>query len=329
MYYLIIKIICLKGGKEMSQQLVILINQVILFGTLIIIGYGAQKKGFLKDSDIDGMSSLCVSVMIPAMIISVIVNGGSREALFGSFPLLIAAALLILMLICLGMISGKILKLSQPTKNIHTCVIGFGNSGFMGFPILLAMYPDNAAMFVAMYIIADASLLWTIAPALADPNFNGKINFKKMISPSTICALTGVLMVFFNIKPDIVPWQAVTAIGDSSKYVAMLYIGADLGRKGIKKIFERPIVLSVIPIKLIIAPLLAFIIFYTTGFYQLDYVMMLTVIAMMPSMVAIVMIARNSGSDDEYASAAVLSSTIASIFIMPCVMWVIENVFLK
>ena len=67
----------------MSQQLQILINQVILFATLIVIGYASEKKGYLKDSDIDALSTLCVKVMIPAMIISVIFTGffGKRLAL--------------------------------------------------------------------------------------------------------------------------------------------------------------------------------------------------------------------------------------------------------
>lgn len=313
----------------MSQQLQILINQVILFATLIVIGYASEKKGYLKDSDIDALSTLCVKVMIPAMIISVIVNGGSREALFSAFPVLLGAACLIIGLMVIGYISALILKIPQPTRNIHTCIIGFSNSGFMGFPMLLAMFGDRASIFVAAYIIADAALLWTLVPILADPSNSKGIDFKKLISPNTIAAVLGIVMVILNIKPTIVPWTAITAVGDSSKYIAMIYIGADLGRKGILKLFNRPIVFSIIPIKLIIAPIIVYLIYSATGVFDSDFVMMFTVIAMLPCMVAVAMIARNCGSDDEYASAAVLVTTIASILTMPIITWVIEKLFVR
>lgn len=313
----------------MSQQLQILINQVILFATLIVIGYASEKKGYLKDSDIDALSTLCVKVMIPAMIISVIVNGGSREALFSGFPVLLGAACLIIGLMVIGYISALILKIPQPTRNIHTCIIGFSNSGFMGFPMLLAMFGDRASIFVAAYIIADAALLWTLVPILADPSNSKGIDFKKLISHNTIAAVLGIVMVILNIKPTIVPWTAITAVGDSSKYIAMIYIGADLGRKGILKLFNRPIVFSIIPIKLIIAPIIVYLIYSATGVFDSDFVMMFTVIAMLPCMVAVAMIARNCGSDDEYASAAVLVTTIASILTMPIITWVIEKLFVR
>lgn len=55
--------------------------------------------------------------------------------------------------------------------------------------------------------------------------------------------------------------------------------------------------------------------------------MMLTLLASLPSMVAVVMIARNNHSDDEYAAGALLSNTVASMVTMPAVMWSVESFF--
>lgn len=316
-----------RNFKNMSSHLSVLIDQIILFATLIAIGYLSEKTKLLTNDMIEAMSGIVVKLMIPAMILTVIANGGTREGLMGLFPVFVCSLVMIAFLLFLGDSTGRLLKLKQPTKNIHTSMVGFSNSGFLGFPILISMFPEKGPLFVAIYIIADALTLWTIGPILTNPESSGKkIDLKKLISPSTMAAVIGVLMVLLNIRPKNIPWEAVTEIGNMCKYLAMIYIGADMARKGFKEIFKRPVIFSVIPIKLIIAPIIVFCVLNFLNILDSEYVIMLTVIAMLPSMVAVVMLAKSFGSDDEYASGALLSTTLASIFTMPLVMWIVETV---
>ena len=86
-----------------------------------------------------------------------------------------------------------------------------------------------------------------------------------MITPSTIALVIGLVMIFADIHPKNIVWDAITGVGTLQKYIGLIYIGADIGRRGFKKLFENPRVLVSVPIKLVIIPIAFFFILKATG----------------------------------------------------------------
>lgn len=310
----------------MAEHIHVLLNQIMIFTTLLIVGYGAIKCKLINDEDLDHLSKLIVSTILPLMILTVSVSGGSRKDLLGMLPFMVSAYVMVFTMISLGWLTGKLLKLKQPTRNLHTAVIGFGNYGFIGYPLLIAMFPDKAPLAVAAFLIVDSTTLWTIGPTLANPDTNLKgFDFKKIISPTTISALLAIIMILFNLKPNNMVWHTLAGIGNMSKFLALIYIGGVIASKGFKKLLLRPIIFWMIPIKLIIVPICVFFIIKFLNIISSDYIIMLTTLAMMPSMVVICILAKTYGSDDDYASGGLLITTIASMITMPFVMWFVGN----
>lgn len=306
----------------MAEQLSVLINQMVIFASLIIIGLLAQKVKLLKDSDVDSMANLVIKILLPAMIVTLIPSGGTRADILGMLPVFICSYIAVAICLTMGWLSSIILRLKQPTKNIHIGVTSFGNGGFIGYPLILAVFPEHAPLMVALYAIVDASTVWTIGAFLASTG-NSKFDIKKLVTPTTLAVMVGLAILILDLRPSGIVWDTVSAVGGTSKYIALIYIGADIGRKGIKRIFNRPVVFSAVPIKLIISPLLVYFILGATGLMTNVQLVMLTTLSMTPTMVAITMLARTSGSDDDYASGGVIATTIFSVITMPFVMWII------
>ena len=305
----------------MGEQFNILLNQMFVFFTLIAIGFVFQRIRMLNDNTIDALSSLVVRLILPCMVCTTVVNGATLEGVFGKIPFFFCSFLMIGILLVIAFISSKLMRMKPPTSYINMAVIGFPNTGFIGYPLLLAMFPETGALAVAVYVIVDQITFWTIVPVLTKPQISVKdISLKKLINPPFMSLIVGLVLIALNIHPSNVAWDTVTNVGSTSKYFALIYIGADIGRKGFKSIVKRPKVFLTIPIKLILAPVAVFFILKALGVLTSEELLMITTLSMLPSMVVVCMLAAQNGSDDEYATAGLIVTTLCSMATMPLVM---------
>ena len=294
-----------------------LLEQMKMFFILIAAGMTFQRLGLVSDENIDGFALVNIRVITPVMLITVI-SKGSREDMSNMLPFLICGLSAMLISLGIAYISGKAFRIAQPTRNIHTAVAGLGNGAMVGYPLLLSIFPEKAHLAIAVYAIVDAFIVWTAVPILADPK--GRVNLRKLINPITVSAFIGLAMMLMNIRPKNIAWDTLTEFGGTVKYASLLYIGMDIGRKGIKRIFGRPIVLSVIPVRLILTPAVIFLIIGAVNVLSREFMMMLLVLSMTPSVMCITMVARTMGSDDDYATGAMISTTITSLLTIPLMM---------
>lgn len=305
----------------MGEQFNILLNQMFVFFTLIAIGFAAQRIKLLSDGVIDAMSNMVVRLILPCMVCTTVVNGATIEGVFSKIPFFVCSFLMIGILLVIAFVSSKLMRMRPPTSYINMAVIGFPNTGFIGYPLLLAMFPETGALAVAVYVIVDQVTFWSIVPVLTKPQISLKeISLRKLINPPFISLLIGLILISLNIHPSNVAWNTITDVGSTSKFFALIYIGADIGRKGFKSIVKRPKVFLTIPIKLIIAPVVVFFVLKALGVLTSEELLMITTLSMLPSMVVVCMLAAQNGSDDEYATAGLIVTTLCSMVTMPLVM---------
>lgn len=304
----------------MGEQFNILLNQMFVFFTLIAIGFIAQRVKLLSESTIDALSNLVVRLILPCMVCTNVVNGATIQDVFHKVPYFLCSFLMIGMLILIGVISSKLMRLKPPTSYINTAVLGFPNTGFIGYPLILAMFPKTGALAVAVYVIVDQVTFWTIMPVLTKPEISMKdISLKKVINPPFMSLVVGLILIALNIHPSNVAWETLTNVGATCKYFALIYIGADIGRKTFKSIVKRPQVFLTVPIKLIISPIIVFFVLKAIGVLTNEELMIITIFSMLPSMVVLCMLAAQNKSDDEYATASLIVTTLCSMVTMPLV----------
>ncbi|GFI61549.1 hypothetical protein IMSAG049_00708 [Clostridiales bacterium] len=146
-----------------------------------------------------------------------------------------------------------------------------------------------------------------------------------MITPSTIALAIGLAMIFSGIKPTGTIWEAMTGVGNVQKYIGLLYIGADIGRRGFKKLFEKPKVLLTIPIKLVAVPIVFFFALRSLNVVSYEMLLAGTIFAMLPSMLIITVLAQEYDAAPDYAVASLLATTVGCLVTMPVVFGFLAN----
>ncbi len=303
----------------MSFQGVVL-QQVIFFATVLLIGFVVTASGLLTSETVDHVQKFMMRITLPFLILTSVANGGTREELFEMWPFIIIMTFMFILGFVIGYISGRLIGLKQPELGTHICSTSFINSALIGFPILDAVFPERSGLYMAAYLVVETVMTWTAGAAiLSSAKGSASVNFKKMITPSTICLIIGLAMIFIGFRPRGMVWEAMTGVGNTQKYIGLLYIGCDIGRRGFKKLFERPKVLFTVPVKLIIVPVAFFFILKATGLISDEMLLAGTIFAMLPSMLVITVLAQEYDAAPDYAVASLLATTICCLFTMPAV----------
>ncbi|MDD5944447.1 MAG: AEC family transporter [Clostridia bacterium] len=298
----------------------IVTQQIIFFATVLVVGFAATKTKFLSSETVDNIQKFMLKITLPFLILTSVANGGTRDELIQVWPFIFVMFFMFGLAILIGFVSGKLMGLKQPEISAHACSVSFINSALVGFPILTAVFPEKSGLYIAAYLIVETIMTWTAGVAILSSSKGGAgISFKKMITPSTIALLTGLIMVAVGFKPEGTVWTALTGVGNTQKYIGLLYIGADIGRRGFKKLFERPKVLLTIPIKLIVVPFAFFFILKATGLISDEMLLAGTIFAMLPSMLIITVLAQEYDAAPDYAVASLLATTVGCLFTMPVV----------
>ena len=309
----------------MDNYLGTIIDQVLIFATMLSVGFISYKSGLIDDKTVDGTGRVVTRILLPFLIFSAITGAGSMSVVAAQLPFFLCILLAQAGQIAIGRLTGRLMGLKGDTLNVHSVTMGFSNNGFIGYPLLLALFPDGGALAVAVYSLADGVLAWTVVPYMLDTDENKKIEPKRLLTPVTIAMLLGFLLLILKAGTENIVMQTIKNAGATSKYFALLYIGADIARKSLAVLKKRPVIFASVFIKLIVMPLVVYSVFSLLPFLTDLQVRMMAVIAMTPSLLAVSVLANEYGSDSEYASLTVLMTSIACLFTMPLIIWIISS----
>ena len=306
----------------MDNNVIVLIGQMEIIASLMVIGFMEQKLRLFNDSLIDALSAIMSKLILPLMLLTVI-GSITREELFSSWKFFLCSVVAYAVIIALSKFLAIFSGLEEPQRSMHALLCSFGNSGFIGIPLIVSMFPSTAGIAAASYSLIESSLYWIFGPLLIkSKNGRNKIDIKKIVTPLTISIMAGLIIVLLDFDFEgLVFWDTMTEVGGTSKYFASIYIGMNLGRMGIKNAVKNARALLSVPFKLVIFPLIAYIAVSSLGILSGDILTMYVVLFATPAGMTLPILANISGADGEYASAGCMISTVLCLFTMPFVIW--------
>lgn len=300
----------------------VIIHQIIIFAILMGIGYITAKTGTVGREGWNALSKLIVRVILPALIFSVVAGSEITTAEIldgGRFG--IAVALYYFFVIIVANIMSKLCRLKGNTANIFIALAAFGNMGFMGIPLIQALFNEPVAQVcISVYTLIDVSLLWTYGVYLCSRHqarSDLKNALKNMFNPTTVALLAGFIIVLVKIPVPELLMQMITGIGGTSRYLSLMYIGGSLAFVSVGQIAKKPSIFLLIGVKMLVLPVLIYLM--SMPFLPRIPATILTIIAGLPSMTIIAMLASAYDSDSAYATEAIFVTTLASLVTIPLV----------
>lgn len=310
----------------MQLDIIIIINQVAQFCVLLGIGYAAVKAKIFSAEGLGTLSAFVLKIIMPAMLITKLPASTTREVLLNALPLLAVIPFWYLALGAGAYFTGKLCKMPPDTLKVHTVQYTMGNIGVMGMILIMATLGDSCAIYMAALFFVDQCMLWTVCETLSYPSGQKKkldpAALKKVFfNPTIICLLIALLMIAFDFRPQNFVMDALTGLGAASKPVAMIFIGGTLATLDLKRLPFLNGMFYIIIFKMLLMPLAVFVVLGLLPFIDPVARMTLTLTTALPSLFAMSIMARNNGTDHQYATMTVFGTTLAGMVTIPLVSW--------
>lgn len=297
----------------------LMFSNVSMILVYMIAGYMLCKSKKAKVTSAKSMSALLLYVLSPCMIINSFLQLEFSKESFVKISKYFLVTLVIQLLFfgVLFLVFGR--KYNDARYRILSVGAALGNVGFLGMPIIAAIFPDEPIVlcYSSINVLTMNLIVFTVGIFLITNNKKFISTKSAIMNPTTISILIALPLYFFGVK---FPSNVMNSIGILAKAVTpmcMIILGMRLSEANLKDIFTRPFVYITCALKLIAFPLFAFLCVHFLPF--LDDILKTTVVvlACTPSGAVIESLAELHECEQEFAANVVLMTTILCVLTIP------------
>lgn len=309
---------------EASKLISIVSLQLMSFVVYALIGVYAIKRKVINKDGLGVLSAFIIRIALPIMIFTNTINGATREQFFKSLPVLGVSALMFFSLFVLGNILSRFFTLDYNRKHVYRACVMFGNVGFMGIPLLIALLPERGMLYMALFTIIDQLCLWTIGLSLCTPetatsNMTTRDKLMKLLNPPNVAIIFATILVLLEVKLPPFLNTALMKVGNSTPPLALAYLGGLFALMNIKEHLGRVEVYAAVIVKMIAFPILFNHLLHMIPGLHPEIILTLTILSAVPSMSSIPMVAQSQGSAGEYAAGMVFVTALCFLGTLPLV----------
>ena len=297
------------------MEIILLLSELI---PCLLIGY---LLGRFKENLSLTISRPLISYGIPISLMGILLKSGLE------LPLIESAAVALVAIGFLMTILNRLPRVNNLIQN-RTLQLGsaFGNTGYFGIPVSLALLPDHALIYSIGFDLGATLVIWSLGPILlTDPskvlssNRYWKNFIKGIFSSPAVKGLIGALIIHSS------PWdeQITDLLWIPSRVVivlALVIVGMRLSwlRKANLSRIKNQItsIKNALIMKLVGLPVIMLII---SSAIRLPSVMReaLVLQAAAPTAISILLISQAASRDEKEATSLVVFSTITALISIP------------
>ena len=296
-----------------------ILTSLVMIFLLIIPGIIFRKKDIISAAQSDGISSLVVNITWPCLVVDAMQMDFSAAVLKDSGYMMAAAMVVFAMTAVVTLVLSKLLRLDNSKRYITAFMLLFGNTGFIGIPVIRALYGTEAVFFAAILEMVNDVVIFTIGMMLIQMSAGAKLRFepKLFLNPGLIGVIVGLLLFLLDIRLPEVIGGAVEMVGDATTPLTMFLIGYQLGGFKAKEILKDASIYVISFTKLLIVPVLALIVLrVAVGDFSLLEKVLIMSFAMPAGSVSVIFSQQYRG-ETAFATKTVLLSTLFSIVTIP------------
>ena len=288
----------------------LLLQQMVIFFLIMLIGYICRKVGVFGENTGKMISGIVINIGNPALIIA---SGMNPETLENKAALLITLAVALIFFAIMFVIAElipRLLRADREDYGSYQVMTIFANIGFMGYPLLDAMYGGEAVIHAAIFNLLYSVLIYTYGIGkMQTSGQREKLNWKQLMNVGVISCLIAVTLYISNIPVPMVFEDTATRIGAITGPLSMLVIGDSLAQIRLKDLFTD--------VRLLL---------WGLGFFITDPMFRGVCLVMTATPVGsmTVMLAQQYDGDYRLTSKGVALTTVLSVVTMPFLFWLLK-----
>ena len=296
----------------------ILLQQTIIMFALMLLGLLLSRRGMITEQGSRDLSNVLLYV-IPCVILRSYMSEFSTEKLR-------AMGLSALIAVIAFAASIAVAYLTCGTRHrIENFAVAFGNAGFIGIPLVTAVFGPEAAFYVVSFSTFANLLQWTYGIVI----ISGKketMNLRMVfVNPVFISMVIGIALFVLQPTLPTVVTGTIGYIADGNTVLAMIILGYYLSKVQLRGLFADVRLYLFSALRLLVVPAVTILVFLPFPFARGEITLITLIAAATPIASSTAIFAQKFDQDYRRAVSYVCLSTILSVATLPLVMLFAER----
>lgn len=302
-------------GESNVQLAIITAQQVLILFLLILAGFACGKTGALQPEGKKVLSDLLLYLVVPAMI----VDSYLVEFDPATFRNLLSAFGLSALLLFLGLAVTYLVtwRLGGPDRAILRFACGFSNAGYMGMPLIRALFGSEGLLYASAFLTVFNILIWTVGYVMVSGQVQPKAILRSIVTcPAVLAVAAGLGLYLARVPVPQLLSQPIGLMGDMNTPISMVITGLTIAGSDLNRLMKNRRLLLVLAVRMVLVPLVGFGLFALLGLHGMVANVVL-ILEACPSAAITTVFAVRFGHNEDLAAGSVVFTTLLSILTLP------------
>ena len=301
------------------------ITSIIPIIAIIILGYILQMKGWFGDAFGPNLSRLIMNVALPASIFVSVMKYLTLDKLISLSGGLLYTFVAFILGYIVAYIAVMIFKVRPGRRGTMINTFVNANTIFIGLPLNVALFGDQALPYFLVYYITNTISTWTLGVYLMTSDSKSgqskktsKFDWKKLLPAPLVGFLVALLFLILRISIPDFATNTLTYVGNIVTPLSLIYIGIVLAKAGLNTIrFDKDTIVTLVG-RFILAPLIMLLVlkFFAPNMVTAEFKTFMIQSAT-PALAVLPILASQGKGDVEFSTNVVTLSTVLFIVVIP------------
>ena len=303
----------------MNELFLAFSNSLTALAMCIAVGFLCRRRQMLNDTATSSMAELLVKVTMPCTVFMSLMRPFSQTLMFESLATFFITGIIYIVGGYIGLAVAKIMKASPGERECWRFGVAFGNVGFMGIPVVMAVFGEEGLIYVSMAAASFSLLSFTMGIRMYE-NAPREIRLIRLLrnSPAIPATIIGFVLFLTGLRLPGVVEGGISLISGMTTPLSMILIGAILAKQRLLDSLTDIRVLPPTFARLILIPLMVFFILRIFIPNPLMVSVIVTLMAMPPA-ASTAIFAEQYNGDPVAAAKFVVVPTILCALTVPLI----------
>ena len=310
-----------------TQAFLEAVSSVGVFLLLAVPGFIFTKKKILTSRQVEGISSVLVNFLWPAMVVDAMAQARADAELVRQAG---QAALWALGVIVLGTLCAwiwlKVGKIGNEPGGILLFAAAFANTGLIGMPLIRLLLGEKMLFLASMVELVNDVLIFSVGILLIQTGCGKprRAALRGLLSPGLVGVAVGFLLFATGWKLPAFAGEALSMAADATAPMVLFLVGAQLGEGDLRALVrdDRAWLLTALRLVVVPAAVLAMWLIFAGELTAVGQTILL--LAAMPAGSCCAMFTRQYGGDWGLATRCVMLSTLCAVVTVP--LWLLVTI---
>ncbi|KAA0117736.1 AEC family transporter [Streptococcus sanguinis] len=301
------------------------ITSIIPIIVIIVLGYILQVNGWFGDDFGPNLSRLIMYVALPASIFVSVMKYLTLDKLISLSGGILYTFVAFILGYMVAYIAVMLFKIRPGRRGTMINTFVNANTIFIGLPLNVALFGDQALPYFLIYYITNTISTWTLGVYLMTSDSKSgqskettKFDWKKLLPAPLVGFLVALLVLILRIPIPDFATNTLTYVGNIVTPLSLIYIGIVLAKAGLNTIaFDKDTIVTLVG-RFILAPLIMLLVlkFFAPNMAAVEFKTFMIQSAT-PALAVLPILANQGKGDVEFSTNVVTLSTVLFIVVIP------------